>query len=80
MKLIDMVRQASQQPLTTADGEPAPLVLDPPLGDADLHTLEAQLPCPIPPDVTELLSFCSGFSGGPIHFVDFTGRQCMFEF
>ena len=80
MKVIDIVRQAAEQPLTTADGEAAPLVLDPPLGDADLRALEAQLPCAIPPDVTELLSFCSGFSGGPIHFVDFTGRQGMFEF
>jgi hypothetical protein len=80
MKLIDIVRQASQQPLTTEDGEPAPLVLGPPLADADLHALEAQLPCPIPPEVTELLSFCSGFSGGPIHFVDITARQSIFEF
>jgi len=80
MRPIDIVRQASQQPLTTKGGDPAPLTLEPPLCDADMHALAARLPCPFPPDVRDLLSFCSGFSGGAIDFVDFTGRQCMFEY
>ena len=80
MTLVNIVRQASQQPLTAEDGTSSPLVLEPPLSESDVQALETELPCPIPADVRELLRFCSGFSGGAVDFVDFTGRQCMFEY
>lgn len=76
MKLVEIVRQASREVLTTEDGDPVPLELMPPLSDAELREFEAELPCPLPPDVRELLQFCSGFTGGPVDHVDFTGRGC----
>jgi cell wall assembly regulator SMI1 len=80
MRLVDIVRAASQQPFTTEDGDPDQLVLDPPVSGDKLRELESRLPCPIPPDVRELLNFCAGFSGGMADFVDFTGQRCSFEF
>jgi cell wall assembly regulator SMI1 len=78
MKLVDIVREASKLPLTTEDGDPDPIRLEPPLSAEELAELEKRLPCPLPDDVRELLGFCSGFSGGAADFVDFTDRDGAF--
>jgi cell wall assembly regulator SMI1 len=78
MKLVDIVREASKLPLVTEDGDPDPLRLEPPASAEELKDLESRLPCPLPEDVRELLSFCSGFSGGAADTVDFTDRDGAF--
>jgi hypothetical protein len=76
MRLVDLVRNATQLPLVTEDGDPSPLKLAPGLSDAEVDELAATLPCPVPAEVRELLRTCSGFSESPLDIVDFTGRDC----
>jgi cell wall assembly regulator SMI1 len=80
MSPADLVKAASSQNLTMEDGEPDPLELMPPLTAQQVNEFEATLPCRLPDDVRELLAFCRGFTGGGLDFVDFTGRDCSFEF
>lgn len=79
MSAADLVRAAAQQAFTTDDGEPNPLMLEPPMSAAELEALQARLPCPIPADVRELLALCSGFTGGALDYLDFTGARSSFE-
>lgn len=79
MKPLDIIRDTRTKLLTTEDEDPDPLRLDPGLSQEELATFESQLPCKPPPEIRELLSYCSGFTGGAADFVDFTGRQCNFE-
>src|SRR5216684_3612608 len=48
----------------------------PALTEPELELLEARMPCPIPPDISELLRFTNGFNvGGGIEEVGFSGLQ-----
>jgi hypothetical protein len=80
MNLLELVRDAARQSFEDEDGETYSLELRPGLSEDEIAALVAQLPCPIPAGVRELLAFCGGFSGGPTDFVDFTGRDCLFEY
>lgn len=80
MTPVELVREASNRPLVTEDGDPVSLELRPPPSQAEIAALEARLPCPLPSEVRELLAFCRGFRGGAADFVDFTGQECMFEY
>lgn len=80
MSLVEIVQQASLLPLTTEDGKPAWLELAPPVSEEELLLLESEIPCALPDEVRELLRFSSGFGGGAIDLVDFTGERCSFEF
>jgi len=80
MSLTEIVRATSQQILTTEDDQSIELALDPPLSDSEIDELQGRIPCPIPEDVRELLLYSSGFSGCAVDFVDFTGRNCSFEY
>jgi hypothetical protein len=77
---LELVRQARDTTLTTRDGKPALLELEPGLSEDELRELEARLPAPIPGDVRELLAYARGFTGGATSLVDLTGGQIDFEF
>src|SRR5260370_7561296 len=48
----------------------------PALTEPELELLEARMPCPIPPDISELLRFTNWFNvGGGIEEVGFSGLQ-----
>ena len=66
--------------LSSEDGERISLRLHPPLAAAEIDALERELPCALPPEVRELLTLCRGFEGGLADFVDFTGKNCLFEY
>ena len=80
MTPLELLREASRQSLTNEEGEPVRLELRPPLSESELAAFQEQLPCPLPPEVRELLAFCRGFEGGAADFVDFTGKACSFEY
>lgn len=80
MRPVAIVQDACSRELTSEDGGQVTLELFPGLSEAEIAAFEAGLPCRIPADVRELLAFCRGFSGGAADFVDFTGRDCSFEF
>jgi hypothetical protein len=66
--------------LVDEDGKPVRLEILHPLSDAEIAAFAERLPCPLPPEVRELLSFCSGFEGSAVDVVDFTGARCLFEY
>ena len=83
MTAIDVVRRAIERPLQTKRGKRTKLDLRPPATTAEIRNLEALLPCPLPDDIRELLSYCRGLSCEAldlVDFIDFTGADCMFEF
>jgi hypothetical protein len=75
MSLVDVVRSASGMAIEDEDGEVGSLVLSPGLSPAEVESLARSLPCPIPPDVLELLAFSRGFENGPLESVCFAGLQ-----
>jgi len=57
------------------DDDESVLELLPPLSAAELDSLQASLPAPLPEEIRDLLSFARGFEGGPLDVVDFSGSQ-----
>ena len=78
MTPLEIILEAQKKPLTTEDGDADPLELAPPLSEDEISAFEAELPCKLPREIRELLSRCSGFTGGAVDFVDFTGQDCSF--
>jgi len=79
MTPLEIIRQAQADTLIDEDGHVVTLELLPSLSQAELQNFANQLPCPIPPEIMELLSACGGFYG-TVEQVDFTGRDLIFEF
>ncbi|MEX0716547.1 MAG: SMI1/KNR4 family protein [Planctomycetaceae bacterium] len=79
MSLVDIVKNAQTTTLLNEDGEEITLELLPPLSADEVEEFADTLPCPLPEDVRELLSYCGGFEGGVAERVDFTGAEMMFE-
>jgi hypothetical protein len=79
MTPLEILRQAQADTLIDEDGLVVTLELLPGLSQIELHDFARQVPCQIPPEITELLSACRGFYG-TIEQVDFTGRDLMFGF
>jgi hypothetical protein len=79
MTPLKLIRQAQADTLIDEDGEVVTLELLPGLSHTELGEFAHQVPCPIPPEITNLLKACRGFYG-TIEQVDFTGRDLDFEF
>ena len=80
MTPTEVIRDATGRPLSDEDGNPLVLKLRPALADAEIEAFAKQLPCPLPAEIRELLAYCTGFDEGPVDLVDFTGRDCSFEY
>jgi cell wall assembly regulator SMI1 len=63
MRAIDILKAAERTQFENEDGGIDELKLLPPLTDAEVSQLESRLPCPLPEDVRQLLSYCRGFEG-----------------
>lgn len=63
MTPLEVVKQAEGMTLRDRKGVTTQLRLLPPLTDAEVRELEAQLPCPLPGEARELFSFTGGFEG-----------------
>jgi cell wall assembly regulator SMI1 len=70
---VQLLRDAAGRRIVDEDGNETTIALAPPLSAAELVTLEASIPCALPPDARELLSFARGFDGGPLESLDFAG-------
>jgi cell wall assembly regulator SMI1 len=75
---IDHIKAAQQAVLVDEDGERVRLELAPPLTPDDIVSLETKVGQPLPQDLRDLLSFCSGIDGC-LEGIDFTGRNMAFE-
>src|SRR5262249_894673 len=80
MSLVELMRNASESELISEDGEHLELQLLPPLSQAEIGAFETRLPCPLPREVRDLLSYCRGFNGVYVDIVEFRGEGCLFEF
>ena len=78
MTPLAIIRRAQAETLIDEDGNVVTLELFPGLSHAELQEFADRVPCPIPPEISELLGACSGLDG-TIDQVDFTGRDLMFE-
>jgi hypothetical protein len=79
MTPIEIIRRAQAATLVDEDGQVVALELLPGLSRTELDEFARQVPCPIPPEIEELLSACRGFYG-TVEQVDFTGWDLSFEF
>ena len=79
MPLVDVIKNAESMTLIDEDGEDIPLELLPPLSESEIDAFAKSLPCPLPEDVRELLSYCRGFEGVVADRVDFTGQNMSFD-
>ena len=79
MTPLEIIRQAQADTLVDEDGRVVTLEFIPGLSKGELREFARQVPCRIPPEITELMSACRGFYG-TIEQVDFTGRDLLFEF
>lgn len=78
MKPLELVKHAQSIKLTDEDGNEVAVRLYPGLSETEIHQFEDSLPCRIPQQIRELLSYTRGFEG-LIENVDFTGRDMDFE-
>ncbi len=79
MTPLEIIRQAQADTLVDEDGRVVTLEFIPGLSKGELREFARQVPCRIPPEITELLSACRGFYG-TVEQIDFTGRDLSFEF
>jgi hypothetical protein len=61
--LIQCLQQLEGTSFVREDGDRTNFRLLPPLSAQELSTFSASLPCPLPPEIGELLAFTRGFSG-----------------
>ena len=57
MTVTDVLRRATELPPQTKRGKRTKLDLRPPATDAEIKSLESRLPCPLPDEIRELLSY-----------------------
>ena len=62
MTPLEIIRQAQADTLIDEDGKVVTLELLPGLTRAELLEFARQVPCPIPPEIAELLSACRGLT------------------
>ncbi len=61
--IVELLKQSQGTLFVNEDGIEHRFALRPPLTEQELADFEASLPCPIPGDVREVLSFARGFDG-----------------
>ena len=71
--LTELLKQTQGKVITNEDGFDTPFELLPPMTSLELSTLAATLPCRIPEEVRELLTFAKGFTGGNLEEITFSG-------
>lgn len=72
MKPIEVMKKAQGLKFQSEDGDIDDIKLLPPLTDIELDKLQQKLPCRIPDEARELLSYCRGFDG-VLESIDFSG-------
>jgi hypothetical protein len=72
MRPIEVIKNAEGLKFSSEDGDVDELILLPPLTPDEIGKLHAKLPCRIPEEIRELLSYCRGFNG-VLESIDFSG-------
>ncbi len=78
MSLVDIIKNAEATMLVDEDGEEIPFDLLPPLSREEIDDFGNTLPCALPKEVRDLLSYCRGFEGVVVDMVDFAGQDMAF--
>ena len=69
---VEILKAAAGRNVVDEDGNDEVIRLLPPLSEDELKRLQARIPCPLPADARELLTFARGFEGG-LESIDFSG-------
>jgi hypothetical protein len=72
MKPIEVMKKSQGLKFQSEDGDIEEIKLLPPLTIAELDKLQQKLPCRMPEEARELLSYCRGFDG-VLESIDFSG-------
>lgn len=78
--LVDIIKSAELSSFVNEDGDAIVLELMPGLTEEEIREFAAKLPCPLPEDVRNLLSYTRGFTAMIADVVDFTGESNLFEY
>ena len=78
MTAIEHIKAAQAAKLVAEDGDPVRLELSPALGSDRIEALQKRVGLPLPKELREVLSFCSGIDGC-LDGIDFTGKSMSFE-
>lgn len=70
----EALHRLANAPLIDEDGEPIRVKLLPPLSDAAIEDFARTLPCPLPEEIRELLTYASGIDG-VLEGISVTGWQ-----
>jgi hypothetical protein len=73
MTPLELIQFYEGRLFTDEDGHTHMLELLPPLPAATIDAVEQQLPCPLPTEMRNLLSFTRGFANGPVDWFEFIG-------
>ncbi len=68
---IEIIKEAQGRKFEDEDGNVVELKLLPPLNSDEIKELQSRIPCPIPDEVMELLSYCRGVDG-ILEWLDFS--------
>lgn len=79
MSLAQIIKNAQSANLTDEEGGQIEIELMPGMTPDEIDQFASTIPCALPSEIRDLLSFCRGFTGSAADFVDFTGRDCCFE-
>jgi hypothetical protein len=64
--LADALRRLADLRLKDEDGNEQILKLQPPATEAEIRTLAARLPCPVPDDIRDAIRVSKGLANGPL--------------
>ncbi len=73
--LIQFLEQANRAALVNEDGKVSSFHLLPPMSEPELTAFASTIPCPLPPEIEELLRFASGFSGTWLQDIKFASEE-----
>lgn len=74
MTPLDLIRDAMNKEFRSEDGETLKLKLLPGLSESEIAAFESGLPCPLPPEIRDLIKFCRGFND-LLESISFTGME-----
>jgi hypothetical protein len=76
---VEEIRRAQATSLVDEDGDEVVLELAPPLTEAEIEQLQAEVGVPLPRELRAVLEYTAGIDGTALDTIDFTGQSMAFE-
>ncbi len=79
MDPVEVIRRAQAANLVDEDGDEVVLELAPPLTEAEIEQLQAEVGAPLPRELRTVLEHTAAIDGSALDTIDFTGESLAFE-